>query len=220
MLTLTYILFAAAGCLYVLLAAFLGHASDFVDFGHAGHVADAAHAAHGDAGHGHGGDRYGVDGRGHGTAAVGTVGHSVFHFPFFSPLALATLVAAIGGYGLIGKYALTLSDGGSLLLAVPAAMATAYLVTYAAFRLVSGARASSVIRLDQIRGAAAEVTAPIPPGGVGEAVAMVAGQRYAAPAREADGGGAPRCAAVTVVGMVCPTLLVKLGAEGDPRHAQ
>src|SRR5436305_3229252 len=59
MLTLTCILFAAAGCLYVLLAAFLGHASDFVDFGHAGHVADAAHA---DAGHGHGGDRYGVDG--------------------------------------------------------------------------------------------------------------------------------------------------------------
>jgi len=218
MLTLTYILFAAAGCLYVLLAAFLGHASDFVDFGHAGHVADAAHAAHGDAGHGHGGDRYGVDGRGHGTASTGTVGHSVFHFPFFSPLALATLVAAIGGYGLIGKYAFALGDGGSLLLAVPAALGTAYLVTYAAFRLASGARASSVIRLDQIRGAAAEVTAPIPPGGVGEAVAMVAGQRYAAPAREADGLGAPRGAAVTVVGMVGPTLLVK-AATGDPRHA-
>ncbi len=201
MLTLTYILFAAGGCLYVLLAAFLGHASDFVDFGH-------AHAGH-DAGGHHGGDRYGVGGSGHGSASVGTVGHSVFHFPFFSPLALATLIAAIGGFGLIGKYALNLGDGGSLLLAVPAAMATAYGVTYAAFRLVSGARASSVIRLDQIRGALAEVTAPIPPGGVGEAVAMVAGQRYAAPAREADGGGAPRGAAVTVVGMVGPTLLVK-----------
>src|SRR4029078_6860570 len=60
MLTLTYILFAAAGCLYVLLAAFLGHASAFVDFGHAGHVAhgahgaDTAHAGHADAGHGPG----------------------------------------------------------------------------------------------------------------------------------------------------------------------
>jgi hypothetical protein len=209
MLTLTYILFAAGGCLYVLLAAFLGHASDFVDFGH-------AHGGH-DAGGHHGADRYGAGGSGHGSASVGTVGHSVFHFPFFSPLALATLIAAIGGFGLIGKYALNLGDGGSLLLAVPAAMAIAYGVTYVAFRLVSGARASSVIRLDQIHGALAEVTAPIPPGGVGEAVAMVAGQRYAAPAREADGGGAPRGAAVTVVGMIGPTLLVK-ASQGD-RHA-
>jgi len=211
MLTLTYIVFAAGGCLYVLVAAFLGHASDFVDFGHAGHVGhDGGHA---------GGGRYGVEGSGHGSASVGTVGHSVFHFPFCSPLALATLVASIGGFGLIGKYALSLSDGGTLLLAVPAAMATAYGVTYAALRLVSGARASSVIRLDQIRGATAEVTAPIPPGGVGEAVAMVAGQRYAAPAREADGGAAPRGASVTVVGMIGPTLLVK-ASQGDARHAQ
>jgi len=217
MLTLTYILFAAAGCLYVLLAAFLGHASDFVDFGHAGHVHVGHDAGHGQ-GHGHGGDRYGVQGGGTGTAAVGAVGHSVFHFPFFSPLALATIVAAIGGYGLIGKYALALGDGGSLLLAVPAAVATAYGVTYAAWRLVSGARASSVIRLDQIRGSVAEVTAPIPAGGVGEAVAMVAGQRYAAPAREADGGSAARGAAVTVVGMVGPTLLVRAAAQGDSRH--
>jgi hypothetical protein len=215
MLTLTYILFAAAGCLYVLIAAFLGHASDFVDFGHAGHV----HVGH--ESHGHGGDRYGVSGTGHGNASVGTVGHPVFHFPFFSPLALATLVAAIGGFGLIGKYAVGLSDGGSLLLAVPAAMATAYGVTYAAFRLVAGARASSVIRMDQIAGSPAEVTAPIPAGGVGEAVAMVGGQRYAASAREVDGGAVARGTAVTVVGMAGPTLLVKAGTrqQGDARHA-
>ena len=230
MLTLTYILFAAGGCLYVLIAAFLGHASDFVDFGHAGHV----HVGHesggtgGQAGHsGHGGDRYGVSGSGHGNASVGTVGHPVFHFPFFSPLAIATLIAAIGGFGLIGKYAVGLSDAGSLLLAVPAALATAYGVTYAAFRLVSGARASSVIRMDQIAGSPAEVTAPIPAGGVGEAVAMVAGQRYAASAREVGGGALPRGTAVTVVGMAGPTLLVRAGTgaigtiqQGDSQHAQ
>ena len=72
------------------------------------------------------------------------------------------MIAAIGGFGLIGKHGLGLSDGGSLLLAVPAALATAYGVTYAAFRLVSGSRASSVIRLDQIAGSSAFVTAPIP----------------------------------------------------------
>ncbi len=213
MLTLTYILFAAAGCLYVLVAAFLGHASDFVDFGHAGH----AGAAGGQAQSG----SYGAGG--HGSASAGTVGHTVFHFPFFSPLALATLVAAIGGFGLIGKYGLALGDGGSLLLAIPAAMAIAYLVTYVAFRLVAGSRASSVIRLDQIRGSEAEVTAPIPAGGVGEAVAMVGGQRYPAPAREADGGAVRRGAVVTVVGMAGPTLLVRAPIavpEGESRHAQ
>jgi membrane protein implicated in regulation of membrane protease activity len=216
MLTLTYILFAAAGCLYVLIAAFLGHASDFVDFGHAGHV-HAGQDAGGHAGpdHGHGGARYGVQGGGHGTASTGTVGHPVFHFPFFSPLAIATLIAAIGGFGLIGKHGLGLSDGGSLLLAVPAALATAYGVTYAGFRLVSGARASSVIRMDQIAGSLAEVTAPIPAGGVGEALAMVGGQRYAAPAREVNGGAVPRGAAVTVVGMAGPTLLVQAGSSGN-----
>jgi membrane protein implicated in regulation of membrane protease activity len=216
MLTLTYIVFAAGGCLYVLVAAFLGHVSDFVDFGHAGHV----HVGH-DAGHEHGGDRYGVAGGGHGSASTGTVGHTVFHFPFFSPLALSTLVAAIGGYGLIGKHALGLSDGVSILVAVPAAVITAYGVTYAAFRLVAGSRASSVIRLDQIQGSFAEVTAPIPAGGVGEAVATVSGQRYAAPARAADGGALPRGTAVTVVGMAGPTLLVRAGTvqQGDARHA-
>jgi membrane protein implicated in regulation of membrane protease activity len=202
MLTLTYILFAAAGCLYVLVAAFLGHASDFVDFGHVGH-------------HDHGGgDRYGVQGGGHGNASTGTVGHPVFHFPFFSPLALATLVAAIGGFGLLGKYVVGLRDGGSLLFALPTAFLAAYGITYTGFRLVAGSRASSLIRLEQLAGASAEVTAPIPAGGVGEALALVAGQRYAAPAREADGGALPRGAAVTIVGMAGPTLLVKATPKG------
>ncbi len=214
MLTLTYILFAAGGCLYVLIAAFLGHASDFTDFGHV----HAGHDAGGHIGdsHGHGGDRYGVHGSGHGTASTGTVGHPVFHFPFFSPLALATLIASLGGFGLIGKYGLGLADGPSLLLAIPAAFAAAYGITYAAFRLVAGARASSVIRMDQLTGSSAEVTAPIPVGGVGEAVAMVAGQRYAAPARAADGRALARGSVVTVVGMAGPTLLVRAGLrEGD-----
>ena len=122
------------------------------------------------------------------------------------------------------KYAVGLKDVGSLLLAVPAALATAYGVTYAAFRLVADSRASSVIRMDQIAGSPAEVTAPIPAGGVGEAVAMVAGQRYAASAREVDGGALPRGTAVTVVGMAGPTLLVKAGTsatlqQGDSRNA-
>jgi hypothetical protein len=195
MLTLTFIAFAVIGCGYVLLAAFLGHVSD-----------GAAHGGHAHAAESH----YGVDGSGHGSASAAADGAGAFHFPFFSPLALATLIAAVGGYGLIAQYGLRLGEGASLLVAIPAALATAYGVTYTGWKLASGSRASSMIRLADLKGAAAEVTTPIPRGGLGEAVAWVAGQRYAAPAREITGREVPRGAAVRVVEMVGPTLVVTL----------
>jgi hypothetical protein len=218
-LTLAYMAFAALGCLYVLIAAFLGHVSDFGgahSAGHGGH-ADASGAG-GHSGHGgqesHGGaaDSYGIGGGGHGTVSASTHGAPAFHFPFFSPLALATLVAALGAYGLVAKIGFKVGDEASLALALPAALATAYAITYVGWRLVSGSRGSSVIRLADLPGSAAEVTTPIPAGGMGEAVAMVSGQRYAAPAREVGGGAVPRGAAVTVVSMVGSTLVVRATA--------
>src|SRR5712692_6844931 len=98
MLTMTFLLFALLGCLYVMVAAFLGHA-DFGGGGHAhapdgGHGTETGHAAS---------SQYGIDGTGHGSASAAGGGAAAFHFPFFSPLALATLMAAIGGWGLIAK---------------------------------------------------------------------------------------------------------------------
>jgi membrane protein implicated in regulation of membrane protease activity len=229
MLTLVYLLFAVAGCGYIVVSAFLGHLFEGADGGGHAH-GGAAGGAHGHAGAGHehgGGDRgehaeaYGIDGGGHGTASASGVGPGVFHFPFFSPLALATLFASLGAYGIIAKHGLGVSDGASLALAVPAAAATAYAITYLGWRLVQGAQASSVIRLAELSGALAEVTTPIPPGGLGEAVAVVGGQRYSAPAREETGREVPRGAPVTVVGMVGPTLVVRAGTarQESPAHA-
>ena len=62
-------------------------------------------------------------------------------------------------------------------------------------------------------GAPAEILTPIPAGGVGEAAALVQGQRFTAPARELDGNEVPRGAAVTVVRMTGSTLVVKLSAR-------
>jgi membrane protein implicated in regulation of membrane protease activity len=206
-LTLTYIAFAVLGCGYVAVSALLGHLGDTGD--------GDAHGGHHEGVHTHTEvENYGVGGGGHGTAEAG-VGTAVFHFPFFSPLAVATLLASIGGYGLIALYGLKVGDAASLLIAVPAAVATAYGVTYAGWRLASGSRASSVIRLAQLRGAQGEVTVPIPAGGIGEALVMVGGQRYTAPAREPEGHEVPRGAAVTVVGMAGSTLLVKAGLQGS-----
>lgn len=198
MLTVAYIALAVLGCAYVLVSAFLGHASDS-DGGHDGPAA----SSHSD---------YGVDGSGHGATHTGHGGDAAFHFPFFSPLALATLCAALGAWGLIAQFGFRVRGDASLLVAIPAALVTAYLVTWVSWRMVSGSRGTSAIRLDALAGAPAEVITPIPAGGVGEVAALVDGQRYTAPAREQGGGALARGTAVTVVRMVGTTLLVR----GDP----
>lgn len=146
---------------------------------------------------------------GGGDHAGGDHGGAGFHFPFFSPLALATLFASFGAWGLIAQFGLGLSEGYTVLFSLPAALATAYAVTYVGWRLVRGSRSSNLIRMADLSGCSAEVTAPIPAGGIGEATAIVRGQRYSAPARAADGAELPRGAAVTVVGTAGPTLLVQ-----------
>src|SRR5262249_40967059 len=159
------------------------------------HAGDAhvAHSAH----HGHGGSdkgsSYGVGHEGHGSASGGTTASvPTFHFPFFSPPALATLFATIGAYGLISQFGFHLGEGPSLAAAIPAAFVASYLVTYAAWRLVHGSTGSSQIRTSDLLGASGEVTTPIPAGGVGEVAAMVDGQRFSCAAREAGGGAVPR----------------------------
>jgi membrane protein implicated in regulation of membrane protease activity len=200
--TLTYIVLTVLGGGYVLLSLFLGH----------GHEGDAG----GDGGgHDHGGSHeahmsYGVKGEGHGASEAHS-GHGAhaFHFPFFSPLALATLFASIGAWGLITQEGFGASDTISLAVAVPAAVVTAYLITYAGWRLVSGSSGSSQIRAASLEGAIAEVTTPIPAGGMGEVAALVDGQRFSGPAREIDGKAVPRGAHVRVRSLVGATLVVQ-----------
>jgi membrane protein implicated in regulation of membrane protease activity len=198
LLTLTYVALAVLGAGYLLLSVFLGHS-------------DLGGEGHGQTGH-HGTDAhmdYGVDSAGHASASADAAHAADFHFPFFSPLALATLFACIGGYGLIALYGFRASDSVSILVAIPAAVATAYLITYAGWRIVGSSRGSSQIRLQDLAGAQAEVITPIPKGGMGEVAALVGGQRYTAPAREAHGREVPRGAQVKVLKMVGSTLLVE-----------
>lgn len=163
---------------------------------------------------------FGDSGDGHGHDGHDAHGHAEFHFPFFSPLAVATLLAAVGSYGLIVQQGFGASETVSLLVAIPAALATTYAVTYVGWRLASSSQGSSMIRMEQLRGAPAEVTVPIAAGGVGEAAALLAGgHRYTAPAREANGRAVPRGAAVTVVDLLGTTLVVAWPAEGPPKGA-
>jgi hypothetical protein len=202
MLTLAYVVLAVVGAAFVAYSALTGHFGDGV-------------GAHADAsGHAGPDTHYGVEGTGHGSTKASDVTGTAFHFPFFSPLALATLFAALGAWGLIAQFGFHLADAGSLLLAVPAAVGTAYAVTYVGWRLVSGSRGSSEIRMADLAGARAEVITPIPAGGTGEVVALVGGQRFTAPAREAEGKELSRGSLVTVL-RVGPTLVVSAGGAKE-----
>ena len=211
MLTITYLILAGLGCLYILVSAFLGHLGDFGgdsgghagDGGHAG--GDGAHAAgdgSADAGH------YGVEGGGTGKDTASDAG-GAFHFPFFSPLAVATLFTAIGAWGLIARHAIGVTDSQSLLIALPAAFVTAYTVTWAGWRMVSSSRGSSMIRNDRFAGATGEVLTPIPEGGLGEVAAMIDGHRFTASAREVHGRAVARGKLVRIRQMAAATLLVE-----------
>lgn len=202
MLVLGYVALAVLGAGYVLVSMVLGHLGDFGSHD-AGASAGDAHTATAD---------YGVDQSGHGEATAGDGGPASFHFPFFSPLALAVLAASIGGLGLVARFGFRVADAPSLLVAVPGALAVTYFVTWIAWRLASGSRGTSAIRPEALAGAPAEILTPIPAGGVGEAAAFVAGQRFAGPAREVDGREVPRGASVTVVRLSGSTLVVKLAA--------
>ena len=202
MLTLAYIAVGRLGCLYIVISAVLGHAADTGDAG-GGHLTGHAH------------ESYGVGDSGHGevSADAGPVG--AFHFPWFSPLAVAALCGSLGAWGLIAKYGFRVSDGTSLIVAIPAAFVTAYLITYFSYRLITSSRGSSAIRMDQFAGLEAEVITSIPPGGVGETATVVAGQRFTASAREVEGRAVARGAIVKVVRMAGGTMVVSASSEGS-----
>ena len=137
-----------------------------------------------------------------------------FHFPFLSPTALAALAGAVGAFGLIAIYGFQASEATSLLVALPAGLVFTYLVTYAAWRVLKGSTGTTALRPEDLAGVPAEIITPIPAGGVGEAAAVVHGERFTAAAREVDGLDTPRGAIVTVVRYAGATLYVRADPVG------
>lgn len=203
MLTLAYIALGLAGCLFIVVSAIFGNTADGGD-------------GDGDTATGDAHQTYGVSGDGHGDVSAGSGHGAAFHFPFFSPLALATLLASIGAWGLIAKFGFKAGDGLSLIIAVPAAFGTAYAITYVGFRLVSSSRGSSQIRVGDLVGVDGEVITPIPAGGIGEVAAIVNGERFTSAARELEGRAVARGAMVKVVRMAGGTIIVNSGSKEAP----
>ncbi len=151
---------------------------------------------------------------GHGALDHHGVLDAGFHFPFLSPTALAALAGAVGAFGLIALYGLQVSEAASLLIALPAGFVFTYVVSYIAARLLRGSIGTTTVRPEDLEHAQAEVLTPIPAGGVGEAAAVVRGERFTAPAREVDGLEVPRGALVTIVRFAGATLYVRADIVG------
>lgn len=203
MLTLTYLALAVLGCGYVAVAMLLGH----FDFG--GH--DGTHAGTHEAG-----GTYGVQHTGHGKVSAGDGAAAAFQFPFFSPLALATLAGATGAVGLILQHGLGLREEWSAGLAVLGALVITYGVTYAGWRVAKGSRGTSALREQDFVGLPVEILTPIPTEGLGEVAAIVGGQRFTGPARSVDGLALARGTQATIVRRVGSTFEVRaaLPAQG------
>jgi membrane protein implicated in regulation of membrane protease activity len=137
-----------------------------------------------------------------------------FHFPFLSPTALAALAGGIGAFGLIALYGFGVSNTTSLLVALPAGFGFSYAASYAAWRVLKGSTGSTTVQPEDLVGVPAEIITPIPASGIGEAAAMVRGERFSAPAREVDGLATPRGTIVTVVRYAGATLYVRAEASG------
>jgi membrane protein implicated in regulation of membrane protease activity len=160
------------------------------------------------------------------TIALGSVfdGHGLFdhhggidagfHFPFLSPTALAALAGAVGAFGLIALYGFDASEATSLLVALPAGFVFTYAITYVAWRLLRGSTGTTAVLPEDLVGVIAEIITPIPAGGVGEAAAVVHGERFTASAREVAGLDVPRGAVVTVVRYAGATLYVRADLVG------
>jgi membrane protein implicated in regulation of membrane protease activity len=132
-----------------------------------------------------------------------------FQFPLFSPTTLAAFCGATGALGLIATFGLHLSDPVSVGVALAGGAMFAYAATYAAWRLLVSSTGTQAVREQDLIGAIGEVVTPIPGGGLGEVVALVRGQRHAAPARTADGAALPRGVIVVVERVAGVTLIVR-----------
>lgn len=206
MLTLAYIALAGVGCLYVLVSLLLGQLFDV--FSHDG---DAGTATHGTE------ESYGIEQSGHASASAGDAAGASFHFPLFSPLALATLAGVVGGLGLITRHGLHFSERVSLALSLTLGFVLTYAVTYVTWRVVRAASGSSAIRAQDLLGAPAEILTPIPEHGTGEVAAEVRGQRYPAPAREVAGRAVARGTPVRVVRVSGATLIVTVEPQSPQK---
>jgi membrane protein implicated in regulation of membrane protease activity len=139
----------------------------------------------------------------------GTGGDGPVHFPLLSPVTLALFISTFGGVG----YLLNRLSPWPVEVQVPVAGGSGLVVglgvSWFFWRLMRSMESTSHIRGDEAVGSEAEVTVPIPVGGLGEIAFTARGSRQNSPARAADGQDLPARSIVKIVKLVGSTYLVE-----------
>jgi len=146
---------------------------------------------------------------GHGGSLDGTV-----HFSPMSPVVLSMFIATFGGAGIVFKRILSLPLAAHVPLALASALGVAGAVFLLFYRVFAATQSSSEARAADVIGLEAEVTVPIPHGGLGEIAYTIGGTRYTNPARTADGKELPAHAPVRIVRFVGNTYIVQKSESG------
>jgi membrane protein implicated in regulation of membrane protease activity len=133
-----------------------------------------------------------------GDIAGGDAGIGDVHFPLFSPVVIASFVAAFGAGGIVGLKAFFLVPALSVLVALAFALGIGLLVGFLLMKIYKHLQTDATTQVRQLIGQVAEVTVPIANDGVGQIVFAGKGQRISGPARSEEKKDIKRHALVTI----------------------
>jgi hypothetical protein len=138
----------------------------------------------------------------HGDISGGDTGVGEVHFPFFSPVVLATFITAFGAGGMVGLKVFGLMPIMSVLLAMGFGLAVGLSVGFIVMKLYRILQVNAVTSALSLIGKLAEVTEPILASGVGEISFSGKGSRITGPARSEEAKDIKRHALVTITKVV------------------
>jgi membrane protein implicated in regulation of membrane protease activity len=156
---------------------------------------------------------------GHDGADVGTGGHAEAGFDdsgvpgisFFSPMVLASFIAAFGGFGIVfSGIKATESVWISAPLSIVGALTSAFLVLWLLNTVFMRTQSSSESKVASLTGQTASLITPIPENGVGEIAYVQGSTRYTAPARAEGGVAIPAGRTVKITRIVGTQFYVEL----------
>lgn len=137
-----------------------------------------------------------------GADAGGDAGVGDVHFPFMSPVVIATFVTFFGAGGLVGLKVFGFMPGLSVLVALAMATGVAFLAGVGMVKLQRSLETNAVTTAQSLIGTQAEVTENIPGNGVGEISFSGKGTRITGPARSEENRDIARHALVTITRVV------------------
>jgi membrane protein implicated in regulation of membrane protease activity len=131
------------------------------------------------------------------------------HIAPLSPVTIATFITAFGAFGLIALGIFQTTQAWSLAWAAGGAIVAAAVAHFALSYFLLARQGSSEVQTQDIVGAQAEVSTPIPAESVGAVTFVAQGGRLSYPARSADGTPIARGTRVVIEQMSGGVLIVR-----------